>query len=256
MNEIITKLTDHIIVAILIGAGSALFFNRKLLYRRILIYYYRKKECRISFACLLAIRHDDRYLLIRNFNRPETFGPIGGVYKYYDTAKSFLDSVQYRQQHTVKAREHNDLRGFIPINNLNKMIKWFDKGIDREVESVSREFREEIIEDLKLTNPFLKKGVPKFRFLKKIIEEPHQIEGRDYIQYYRMDLYELLPTDIYNIELTKYLIKESKRNNNIELVTVDEIKKRRTTISKNIIGSYCGFLFSNKRIGNVDVHYD
>lgn len=254
--EILTKFGDHIIVAILLALGSGILYKRKIIWRKIKCYLYRQKECRISFACLLKVKNGDKYLLIRNHNRPEVFGPIGGVYKYHSTAKPFLDKLPFRPQHSGNSRVDNDIRGFIPIENLNDFIKWFDKGDDREVECVTRELQEELVADIKLKTSLVTKEIPKFRIINKVNEGPYVIKERDYVQFRRLDIYELIPDDNYTKELITYLTEQSKTNDNIEWVTADEIKKRRMSNSRKVIGGYCGYLIGKKRIGGEDIHYD
>src|ERR1700744_26594 len=96
--EIIREIIDHIVVAILISLGSFLFIKRRLAVRTLKMLYYRNRECRVSFGCLLVIKEKEKFLLIRNNNHPESLGPVGGVYKYFPTAVGFLDTLPFRQQ--------------------------------------------------------------------------------------------------------------------------------------------------------------
>src|SRR5438105_15920103 len=53
---------------------------------------------RVAFSALLRIADSDQYLLVRNLHRPETFGPFGGVYKYFDDAQPALDKFEFHPQ--------------------------------------------------------------------------------------------------------------------------------------------------------------
>jgi hypothetical protein len=246
-------LADHIIAEVLLVTGTAFFVKRKSVIRNLKINYYHKKECRISFACLLLARYENKFILIQNNNRPELFGPIGGVFKYYDSAQSFLDEIQFRPQAVGTPRVHNNFRGFIPIENLNKFILWFNKEKDREIESLTREIREELIDELQLPANIFNEN-PKFKKIKRILEGPFPVKGRDYLQYRQLDIFECVTTDSYTRKIVEYLAITP--NAKIALVTSEEINKGRITKNKALIGSYCGFLIGNKRTGPEDTHYD
>jgi len=247
-------LIDHFIVAIFVFLFGIVSYNRKKVYRNIVAYLNIRKECRVSFSCLLKINTENKYIIIRNLNRPEIFGPIGGVYKYFDTAYSFLSSIDFRP-HQIGDKFLNDLRGFIPIEKLNKLVTWFNKGIDREIECITREIKEELIDEIGIPDFNLKKYTPKFRKVKLITEGPYIIKNKNYLQYRHIELYELISNNSENGKFVKMLIEVSLKNNNIKIVTLEEIKNRRVNDSRELIGTYCGYLYSNKRNGEEDIHY-
>lgn len=57
-----------------------------------------QKEIRVAMAALIRITSGDNYVLIRNLHRPESFAPLGGVYKYFDEARHPLDTCEFRAQ--------------------------------------------------------------------------------------------------------------------------------------------------------------
>jgi hypothetical protein len=257
LRDIFTNFAGEIISTVLISIASILFYKRKILIRKLKCLLYKNQECRVSFACMLRLRYEDKYLLIKNYNRPELYGAIGGVYKYYSTAIPLLDSLFFRPQHNT-ARAKNDLRGFIPINKLNAFIDWFNKRLDREeLDCLTRKLKEELILDAHITdNQITTHANPKYRLLHKIEEGPYKVNEMGYVQYRHLSVYDLLADDDYTNILINYLVEQSKINDNILLVTSDEIKKRRAYSSNKLIGSHCGYLIGEKRTGTEDVHYN
>ena len=55
------------------------------------------KKLRISMAAILDLEHNGKHILIRNRHRHEFFAPIGGVFKYLNTAQPFLDRINFTQ---------------------------------------------------------------------------------------------------------------------------------------------------------------
>lgn len=89
----------------------------------------------VSCAALGQIIVDEKYLLIKDEN---SYQPIGGALKFYDSAIPFLKSINFQTDRT-----DNDLRIKIPEINFEKFKMWFLKGIDRET-SINREIEEEL----------------------------------------------------------------------------------------------------------------
>ena len=102
-------------------------------------------ETRVSISALIRIASGDKYVLVRNLHRPESFAPIGGVYKFFREAQIQLDSLDFRAQVTEDEMVA-DLRGFLPSGNLEGFKKWFEDGHGRESapECLQRELREEL----------------------------------------------------------------------------------------------------------------
>lgn len=114
----------------------------------------RRRKVRISISYLyrIVIRdprdNQERFLLITNAKWGNVT-PVGGTYKYFDSAEAFLKSVDAKACVEAEANERedykNDLRLILPVNNLWKIFNWFDKGFEREYD-VIREFYEELID--------------------------------------------------------------------------------------------------------------
>src|SRR5713226_2417216 len=116
-------------------------------------------DMRVAFSALLRICEGGRYLLIRNLHRPQTFGPFGGVYKYYGGAKKELDEILFRPQDLGPGSDmKDDLRGFLPRKNLVRVDRWFAASHERE--SPGECLRRELTEELKETKPSIRLPVP------------------------------------------------------------------------------------------------
>jgi hypothetical protein len=116
-SSIVQDLIVSIIVAVIVGAVTIAFTQRDVLLPIVLYtLIYRGKKVRISAASVLRLTQNGKYLLVRNLQRHQTFGPFGGVYKYYSTALDALNGVNFvpqeSKERTAQDRK-NDLRGFI-----------------------------------------------------------------------------------------------------------------------------------------------
>src|SRR5262245_52406252 len=109
----------------------------------------RKTEMRVAFSAFLKISDGQRYVLVRNLHRPETFSPFGGVLKHNSAAVQELDECQFKPDAVGNASDaKNDLRGFLPRARLRRIVRWYDGVRDRESagECLMRELREELNE--------------------------------------------------------------------------------------------------------------
>ena len=105
---------------------------------------------RISFAYLYRIKIGDKYLLVKNERGTGKYQPVGGVYKFEEDEKIELKNrFQVKDDNKISIDEssHNDYRLRMENRYLRKFISRFDKKINREnIDNLSREFREELIE--------------------------------------------------------------------------------------------------------------
>ena len=160
-----------------------------------LIWYcvrYRKQTVRLSVSYLFRIKVDNSYLLIKG-KRWTQFQPVGGVYKYTDGAKAFMDEIGARPDDLVRADDIslNDLRIRIPGRKISIFVRWFESGRSRET-SPWREFYEELIgpgflafEDFPfIVEDFIRRDIRPIRY-------------SDYAKSWELliaDIYELIPT--------------------------------------------------------------
>lgn len=164
---------------------------------------------RVSLSALLRIRHDDQLVLFHMPSRPGSYGPPGGVFKYFHPATSVLDKLDFR--HELSNRRPNptkaDLRGFLPAANLRDFLHWYSSGAYREtaVECLARELFEELAE---VGLPHLADSMRRtdFTHLRTVNEGPHEVPGKSYRQYRRFEVYDLVTADSNTLWLLQELV--------------------------------------------------
>lgn len=119
------------------GQGFGTWLKSKILYRN--------KDIYLSFSYLYKIEVEGKYLLIKGHRMPNRYQPIGGVYKFYPEARSFLNKIKYVPDTMVGNNdETDDLRISIKAKYLLDFYDWFLKMENREYDP-TREFYEELI---------------------------------------------------------------------------------------------------------------
>jgi hypothetical protein len=153
------------------------------------------RQIRVSMAYLFRIVLDDKYLLIKNLKRG-ALSPIGGCYKFYESAESVLSGLNYKNAYEADIDKYPnkydmDLRLLLPLKNLFPFLKWFDLANGREYDPY-REFYEELRE-VDITNAEL---FSKIRYSK--YASHRVLSGYNQAKKY----YELHHFDIFNVYLT------------------------------------------------------
>lgn len=182
---------------------------------------YRNQDIRASISYLFRIENDGKYLLLKNRKITEQYQPVGGVYKYYDSAGTIFAKLGVKKfsGYTHEERYKNDLRVKVPSKNLNKFITWFHSREDRELDPI-REFVEELIEP-----NFISKDVFayfNYRFIRQVttpIKYSQHFKCNEILIY---SIYELLPNEKQKRELDKMMEIE---NENYKWVTLEEIER-------------------------------
>ena len=204
---------------------------------------------RVAFSALLRIADSDQYLLVRNLHRPETFGPFGGVYKYFDDAQPALDNFDFHTQAIGPGSDmKNDLRGFLPRKNLSKLVSWYQKQTDRESfkQCVCRELKEELLE-INLPRNIRCPEELHFRLVRVVAEGPESVPGQLYSQFRIFEIYDLFPRSTDISRFLRQLVKAARRNNNLLLANAQEIIVGRAKTGE-VIGNHAGYLIGRKRI--------
>lgn len=149
------------IVGILV---TAIFTNRKKIVTRIKGLFLSKKKVRMSLSYLFSICIDNKYLLIKG-GRVDQFQPLGGVFHYFDSFNEIKNRLNISDVTSSQFHDKNDLRIFVPGNNVLSVVEWFHSRKNREC-TVTREFIEELvdtgvleIQDLKEVQFELKKSI-------------------------------------------------------------------------------------------------
>ncbi|MGD9901167.1 MAG: hypothetical protein AB7S44_01345 [Spirochaetales bacterium] len=169
----------------------------------------KSKYYRLSIAYLFSISIDGKYLLVKNSKR-ESFQPVGGCYKYFEGAKKFLNKINYIAEKTTEdGRDvEKDFRIYIPKENLPTFIKWYEKGLHREI-GFFREFSEELFDEGILDYESF--GSPQFELKEKgsfnIFED----------KYFKIET--AMPMDIVSLNLT-----EEQRQQIVHLTEVENPK--------------------------------
>ena len=194
------------------GYGIRLWFDSQI--------RYANTSIRISFSYLYRIEVDGKYLLVRGNRLKNQYQPVGGVYKYYREAKSFLDSIDaIPDQKMENSDDSDDLRLLIKGKYLLSFLDWFFSMVNREYDPM-REFREELIDSELL---------PVGDFSRIEYRKVKTKKGN--INYSKFNCCnELLLSDIFEIVLSdsqQKAIRNAVDNHPAELclASVDEIKK-------------------------------
>jgi SMODS-associated NUDIX domain len=135
---------------VLVDVADFLIGKRKLLglywdsYRPV-----SRPAIRLTIAYLFRIEVNGRYLLVKSHRIPNTYQPVGGVYKYYNPeARAALISLGAITDNHIPNDEVSecDLRLLLQRRrNLPAFLKWFFRKDKRETEPW-REFYEELVE--------------------------------------------------------------------------------------------------------------
>lgn len=209
------------------------------------------KRVRVSCAAILLLCKDDRYLLIRNEHRPEEFGPIGGVFKYYATAERALEDLSFEPQLTRAGNTaplDGDLRGFVPSLVLGPFLSWLKRRRDREQsECIRRELHEEVTaigqgEALKLF------AEARFNLVRTVHEGPATVAGMRYVQFRYIEVYSALDAN----DGIDFLYNAADTDDDVITATRREIRACRTDRG-HVIGSHASYLIGKQRFGGEPV---
>lgn len=148
------------------------------------------EDIRVAFSAVVRISQGDSYVLVRNLHRPETFSPLGGVYKY--KSRSHLDHLDFKPQIIGPTDDmEDDIRGFLPRKNLPSLVSWFKDAKEREAadDCLTRELSEETAE-AHLPRHLKCPELIHFRLIRAVQEGPESVPGQPYEQYRIFEVYE------------------------------------------------------------------
>ncbi|WP_018686592.1 hypothetical protein [Actinokineospora enzanensis] len=167
-----------------------------------------RRQVRVSLSMLLRIREDERFVLFHSINRPGLYGPPSGVVKYFPPAVPVLEEVGFRPERTgPNTLQWADLRGFLPDHGLRDFLRWFESGAYRESsrECLVREFTEELGE-VGLPHLAADMGELDHRLVRTVSEGPHDVPGKQYKQFRRFEVYDLLTPNTATLRLVRELV--------------------------------------------------
>ncbi|WP_337288987.1 hypothetical protein [Candidatus Methylomirabilis sp.] len=207
-------------------------------------------ELRVSLSALLRISDGGRFLLIRNYHRPELFGPVGGVYKYYDDARVQLDEVSFRPQDVGRGDDmRNDLRGFLPRRYAPQLIKWYEQRTLRESPEACllRELREELRE-VKLVSRVSPPAELPLRPVRTVREGPERVPGQAYTQYRVFEVFDIATNATAAADAFRRLFEiAAVGHDHLLIATSDEIVAGRARNGRRI-GSHTAYLIRRSRV--------
>lgn len=203
---------SSIVSALLIGGVSLLWRHRGNL-SLLRTTLYPRGLVRVSFAALLRIKDDDRYVLVESSTRPGFYGPPGGVFKYHEAAIPTLDALGFHEQRFEQRRDHmkRDIRGFVPARAAAAFLRWFVTGEDRETatECLRRELVEEL-DDPGRPGWGSDVGSLTFRHVRTVMEGPRPVPNEHYRQMRRFEVYDMVVTDETSARIRRRLIDMSR----------------------------------------------
>lgn len=216
----------------------------------------RNTDIRVALSALLRISLSGKYLLVRNLHRPETFGPFGGVLKYHEAVRPYLDSLLFKPQDLGPGEDmHCDLRGFLPRKNLPKLIKWYEKSEGRETaqECLARELEEEVGE-IGLPKAMRLPAALKLRRVRAVTEGPEPVPGQSYTQYRVFEVFEPAEISKQQRRFLKKLTEMASFHPDLLLASPEEIKSGRAR-DDSLIGHHAAYFLYSKRIRPDDVPF-
>lgn len=233
--DVLAGIIGSTILTVLIGYIIFLFNTKKYVY----FFLYSKflgigkKKIRFSISYLYGIKINGKNLLIKG-NRKEQYQPVGGVFKYYSSAKEYFQKYGVFSDDNIPIDKDSkmDLRVKVNASNAYKFFEWFNSKKNREI-SIIREFREELIDSELIPKDILTS------FEAEYIKT--HFEGIKYKEEYKC--YGISIAEIYHLKLSSteqdniedYLNKNS--TDKLILATDEEIERKCITIdniSRNI----------------------
>lgn len=206
---------------------------------------------RVSFAAILRIRVDERFVLFHTPSRPGTFSPPGGVYKYFWPAEQLLEKMGFREDRidAFAGIMKFDLRGFVPAAAMRDFRRWFASGAYRE--DTAECLRRELGEELKETGlDHLVPGTHQLAFspVRTIWAGPHPVLGFAYRQLRRIDVCDLVMSDPAAQQLRGELIRAARDDAvpTVISVTADDVRYGRSGAA--LIAAQTAYLVGSERI--------
>lgn len=204
---------------------------------------------RVSFAAILRIKADDRYVLLETLNRPGAFSPPGGVFKYFWPAVRLLEDMGFHEDRidAFAERMQFDLRGILPAAARREFCRWFASRAYREDtdECLRRELAEELTEcGLDQLVPCTQGLV--FSPLRTVSVGPHQVPGQHHRQLRRIEVCDLVISDPAAQRVREELVRAGHHDAfpSVIAVTAADIKYGRSKAA--LITAQAAYLIGSK----------
>lgn len=211
---------------------NVIWENRQSLemYWKTKIWKFKKMRIRFSISGLYKIQipNTNNYLLVLNRRIENQLQPVGGAYKRYGD-ESLFNSWGYIPDNKkngldVDEKSSEDLRFTVQGNNVLDVLKWFEKGQERETDP-----RREFIEEL-LDTGILDRKIFQHINHKHIRRYSKNLSWSDYFNCYEIlvfDIFELLPNDEQKKVLTEIAKQPLNLSNGYAVVNCDDIEQLR-----------------------------
>jgi SMODS-associated NUDIX domain len=205
---------------------------------------------RVSFAAILRIKADDRYILLHTPNRPGTFSPPGGVFKYFSPAERLLEAMGFREDRidTLAQDMTFDLRGYLPAVAVKDFRRWFAGGAYREdtAECLCREIAEELgesgLDDLIPCATGLA-----FTHVRTVHAGPDEVPGTPYRQLRRFDVCDLVVSDPAARRLRAELIRVAADQTVPTVISASAADIMHGRSGGALIAGHAAYLFGTER---------
>lgn len=111
--------------------------------------YKKRPAIRLTISYLYKIEVQGKYLLVKSRHIPNTYQPVGGVYKYFhEEAINDLNCMSILPDNHIQNDNINEYDLRLKMNerkNIRKFLKWFFSKKERELDPW-REFYEELVD--------------------------------------------------------------------------------------------------------------
>jgi hypothetical protein len=248
---VLANIVAGLITAGLLAAGGLLWQHRGH-YGLLKATVVPAGRLRISLAVLLRIKEDDGYVLFHHPLRPDVFGPPGGVVKYAGSARRALDAVGFVDEQRSAGREatmSHDLRGFVPARRGIGLLRWYDRGADRETgpESLRRELREELAES---GHPELVPLVEHLRFdqVRTVLDGPRRTPGKTYRTVRSFEVYDVVEDSPAAVGLVRRLVALGRDPAETEIILAGAADIENGRCGRCLISPQSAFLLGERRI--------
>lgn len=206
---------------------------------------------RVSLSVLLRIRNNDRYILFNSLSRPGSYGPPGGVLKYFPAATGILEEFGFQQETRSLRGEVTgfDLRGLVPARSIRAFLRWFDTGAYREdaAECLRRELEEELGE-IGFTGPDIDARALLFHRIRTVVEGPDPMPHRRFRQLRRFEIFDLLVPNTAALDLVRALAAAGANPDDPGVVCADRTEIAHGRSGAALLGPHCAFLLGPRRL--------
>ncbi|CAM5704619.1 SMODS-associated NUDIX domain-containing protein [Streptomyces aurantiogriseus] len=244
----VEKIVGGIVVALLSYIGRTIWQNRRhLTLLRVLLTPWSRT--RISVAVLLRLHDEDHFVLFGSATRPGAFGPPGGVVKYQESAKPFLEKLGFEPESRARDVMRHDLRGFLSAARVLRFARWVHRGADREpaTECLRRELVEELGEVGHEELVPLAREVS-FRPVRKVIDGPMKVAGESYRQIRFFEVYDLVADKPAAEELRATLLALAANPDEDHVIGANRREIARGRADRHVVLPQSAFLTGDRRL--------